>query len=206
MLDRPVENVLNGSVNGPGSSIEFTKTLRTELPLLLKKYRVLTMLDAPCGDWTWMRTIDISFLASYIGMDVEPRLIEANTINAGDQRPNCVWVRANLLKRQRFPTVDLILCRDFLAHLTNDYIERTLEKFKASGSTYLLASNYPGASNEFEYDADTYDSPWRGYIERPHDLTKWPFGLKQIDAITEQTPPGGVIAREHELGLFLLQI
>jgi hypothetical protein len=113
-------------------------------------------------------------------------------------------VRANLLKKKTFPRVDLILCRDFLAHLPNEYISAVLDKFKASGSTYLLASNYPGSHNVFYYDPEKYESPWLGYLERPHDLRLSPFNLTQIDAIPEQAAPGGVIAREHELGLFKL--
>jgi hypothetical protein len=202
MLDRPVEAVLNGSVNGPGSSLEYTKDLRETLPDLLKKYSVTTMLDAPCGDWTWMSQVDIRFLYSYIGMDSEPRLIQSNITNAGSLRPNCTFIKANLLKRKSFPKVDLILCRDFLAHLPTEWIGTMLEKFTACGAKYLLASNYPGSSNDFEWVPDDY--PWLGYMERPHDLTLPPFNLEQIDSIPEQSPPGGVLANSHELGLFIL--
>jgi SAM-dependent methyltransferase len=202
MVDRPTEAALNGSVNGPGSSLEYTRYMRKALPDLLRKYGITTMLDAPCGDWTWMRTLDLTFLYSYIGMDVERRLIEANRLSTLSLK-NVTFVCANLLTRKTFPRVDLILCRDFLAHLPNEYISQMLERFKASKSTYLLASNYPGASNVFHYKPEEY--PWLGYLERPHDLRLNPFDLKQLDAISEQSPPGGVIAKKHELALFYLQ-
>lgn len=197
--------IVNGAgVNGPGSSLEFTRTLRQELPKLLRHYEVSTMLDAPCGDFTWMQQTDIfTMLHSYIGMDVDEQIIGTNKAKYRKWR-NVAFVKTNLLTRTKFPKVDLILCRDFLAHLPNEYISTTLDKFKASGATYLLASNYPGASNEFEYVPDEVDAPWLGYMERPHDLTKYPFWLHEIDGIEEQSPPGGVISRPHELGLFAL--
>jgi hypothetical protein len=195
---------INGaSLNGPGSSIEYTKGLRENLPRLLRHYRVGTVLDAPCGDWTWMQTVDISFLHSYIGMDSSERIIHRNQMTYMNWR-NVTFVHTNLLKKRRFPKVDLILCRDFLAHLPNEYISAMLEKFAGSGSTYLLASNYPGSSNKFDYDPETYECPWLGYMERSHDLTDEPFGLRRIDGIPEQQAPGGVIAQDHELALFAL--
>jgi len=202
MLGNPWNVAANGaSVNGPGSSLEYTRELRVELPKLLRKYNVTTMLDAPCGDWTWMSRVDISYLHSYVGMDVQPDIIQANQRVHGF-RPNVAFIKANLLTKNLFPKVDLILCRDFLAHLPNDYISSMIQKFKRSGSKYLLASNYPGSSNEFNYVPTDYT--WLGYLERPHDLTLDPFNLKQVDSITETPAVSGVISRDHELGLFEL--
>ncbi len=195
-------HINHGSPNGPGSSLKFTKGLCKELPTLLRRYQVTTMLDAPCGDWTWARTIDLSFLYSYIGMDVAPDLIKSNKFNVGPYRPNVTFICANLLTRPKFPKVDLILCRDFLSHLTTEYIGIMLDKFKLSGSTYLLASNYPGSSNEFEYIPEAY--PWLGYLERTHDLTAEPFNMERIDGITEASAPGGILTNPHELALFEL--
>lgn len=195
----PMFRVINGgSVNGPGSSLEFTAGIRQQLPDLLRRHDVTTMLDAPCGDRNWLSQIDLTFLHSYIGMDVDAQIIDDNRA----RYPNATFIKANLLTRPKFPKVDLILSRDFLAHLTTEYIEVMVNKFKLSGSRYLLASNYPGANNEFEYDPTAY--PWTGYLERQHDLEAAPFLLQRIDGIPEMSAPGGVIANEHELALFEL--
>lgn len=199
MLEDPKFYVLNGSVNGPGSSIRYTEGLRQELPVLLKKYNIQTMIDAPCGDMTWISQTDLSRLHNYIGFDVDKRIIDSNK-KGFVKHSGFSFVCTNLLTRPKFPPADLILSRDFLAHLTNEYIELMLGKFKASGSRYLLASNYPGSSNDFVYDPAEY--PWLGYLERPHDLTAEPFHLVRVDGIPEQSPPGGVLANEHELALF----
>jgi hypothetical protein len=191
--------VLNGSVNGPGSSIKYTGGLREEFPKLLKKYDITSMIDAPCGDLTWISQTDLSALHSYIGYDVDRRIIDSNK-QGFRGHDKFVFICTNLLKRAKFPRADMILSRDFLAHLTNDYLAHMLDKYKASGSHYLLASNYPGSSNDFVYDPEEY--PWLGYMERPHDLTLEPFNLTRIDGIPEESPPGGVLANEHELALF----
>ena len=42
------------SVSGLGSEIDATATLRAELPALLKRLTVTSLLDAPCGDAGWI--------------------------------------------------------------------------------------------------------------------------------------------------------
>lgn len=203
MLDDPLFCAINkGSVNGPGSSMGCTKELREELPKLLQAYDVQTMLDAPCGDLNWIRATNLRFLHTYIGMDVESRIIK-DLKTAFRTHPTYAFVCTNLLTQKKFPKVDLILCRDFFSHITTEHITNVIKKFKASGSTYLLASNYPDADNEFDYQPDDY--PWLGYLERIHDLTAEPFNLTQIDSIPETSAPGGVLRNKHELALFTLQ-
>lgn len=200
MLEDPLFCAINkGSVNGPGSSMGCTTGLRKELPQLLRDYQVQTMLDAPCGDLNWIRATDLSFLHSYIGMDVESRIIK-DLKTAFHTQPGYAFVCTNLLTRKKYPQVDLILCRDFFSHITTEHITNVLNKFKDSGSTYLLASNYPDASNEFDYHPEQY--PWIGYLEREHDLEAEPFILEKIDSIPEQSAPGGVLRSKHELALF----
>ena len=77
-----------------------------------------------------------------------------------------------------------------------------LDKFTVSGSKYLLASNYPGEPNEFDYQPDVY--PWLGYLERTHDLEAAPFNMERLDGIPEARAPGRDSAPEHELALFRL--
>jgi hypothetical protein len=203
----PMFMVINGgSVNGPGSSLEYTRGLRAALPGLLRHYDITMLLDAPCGDCGWLKNTDLSCLDSYIGIDVNQPIIDANRRELGHYKA-MTFICANLLTRKRFPKVHAILCRDFLAHLPTEQIMGMVNKFEDSGSRYLLASNYPGADNTFDYAAylsANPDVPWAGYMERPHDLTAAPFHLKRVDGIDEMSPPGGVIAQPHELALFEL--
>jgi hypothetical protein len=217
-----VEPKPGGSVNGPGSSLDCTTGLVQELPGLLKRYGITSILDAPCGDWNWMQHVNLGGGIMYLGWDVDLVQIQRNRERFGSPHPRikmpgptqwdemdfreraaCVWFYAeNLLTTTKIPTMDAILCRDFLAHLPTEHIISVLARFKASGTKYLLASTYPGAQNDFEYHPEHF--AWLGYCERPHDLQERPFALAQLDAIEEIPGPGGVISLPHELGLFQL--
>ena len=65
------------SHSGHGSSESATRFLRTELFRLLTDLGVRSMLDVPCGDFNWMRLLD---LPGSITLELTsfPQLIEAN--------------------------------------------------------------------------------------------------------------------------------
>src|SRR5690349_11851139 len=63
------------SVSGTGSSITATVVVRSELPALLERLGVQSLLDAPCGDFTWMKEV-VGGIGRYTGVDIVPRLIE----------------------------------------------------------------------------------------------------------------------------------
>src|SRR4051794_18072852 len=58
------------SVSGTGSNLEATARLREELPALWRKYRVSRLVDAPCGDFNWMRHLVSELPGGYVGLDV----------------------------------------------------------------------------------------------------------------------------------------
>src|SRR5215212_9991686 len=47
------------SLSGAGSNLRQTETLRRELPGLLSKLSIRSLLDAPCGDFHWMQHVDL---------------------------------------------------------------------------------------------------------------------------------------------------
>jgi len=71
------------SVSGPGSNFERTARLRQALPSLLTKLQVSSLLDAPCGDFNWMKYLDFP-LQRYVGADVVSHLITKNQKLYGD--------------------------------------------------------------------------------------------------------------------------
>lgn len=189
-----------GSVNGPGSSLGCTQPLIERLPALLHRWNITSMLDIGCGDWTWMQHVDLTEIV-YTGWDVDVHQQQRNARRFRD-RPCVRFESENILTVESIPRYDVILCRDVLAHLPNEHILAAIEKFKASGSRYLLASTYPGADNAFEYHPEHF--AWLGYCEHPVDLQERPYALAEIEAIEETPGPGGVISIPHELGLFRL--
>jgi SAM-dependent methyltransferase len=127
------------SGSGVGSELGATTSLRPYLPELFKRLNVRTFLDAPCGDWNWMRTVDLDGV-DYIGADVVPDVIASNQERFA--RSNVRFLVADLTKDD-LPRADLILCRDCWVHLSFQDIGAVLENFRRSGATWLLVSNSP---------------------------------------------------------------
>jgi hypothetical protein len=164
------------SVSGPGSEVGATVNARTVLPELLRKLNAHSLLDAPCGDFNWMRHVDLAGI-QYTGMDIVPPLIEAN--NQKYASPSVGFVHGDVAK-DALPRVDVVLCRDLFLHLPLGVIAQVVANFKRSGSTYLLASSYPARS--INYDIVAGD-------RRPINLKKAPFHFPEpIDVICDDNP------------------
>jgi hypothetical protein len=129
------------SLSGRGSSLSATERVRRELPALMRRFECRSLLDAPCGDFTWMKTI-VPDLRRYHGVDIVESLIARNReAYATDQVSfECADLTADPL-----PQADLILCRDCFIHLPTPAIASGLKNFKRSGARYLLLTNYRDA-------------------------------------------------------------
>jgi len=121
--------------SGPGASLEQTKVIRKELPKLISEFSIETMLDIPCGDFQWMRHVDLS-TCHYIGADVLPELVYANSQQYGHD------FRVLDITRDPLPQVNMILCRDCLVHFPFEHIRRAIDNIRRSGSRYLLTTTF----------------------------------------------------------------
>ncbi len=126
------------SRSGPGSGTARTELLRSELARLIKELGVQSILDLPCGDFHWMRHVDLS-TAQYIGGDIVAPLITWNS--ALYAQPGRIFKQIDML-HDPLPQVDLILCRDGLVHLSFADIACALHAMKQSGSVYLLTTTF----------------------------------------------------------------
>ena len=171
----------NETVNGPGSTLDATAEIRHQLPRIITDYSISSILDAPCGDWNWMRHVDLAGV-DYTGLDVEPTLIDANRTRFPQHR----FDNVNLLGTYSIPAYDLIICRDFTLHLPNPQIKHVLALFRESGSEYLLTSNWPGTDNTRECDPDGGQDDRAGYYCHQLDLETEPFNLRgRVESFTE---------------------
>lgn len=134
------KNSWNGkeSVSGPGSDFEQTKFLIPELSILLKDLKVKTMLDVPCGDFNWMKRVDLDKI-NYHGGDIVDELIEKN--NRKYANKNVKFSVIDIVNDD-LPKVDLIMVRDCLVHLPTGDVLKALKNIKNSGSKYLLTTNF----------------------------------------------------------------
>jgi SAM-dependent methyltransferase len=127
------------SASGPGSNLARTAKLRKELPGLLQEIGARTLLDAPCGDFNWMKDTDLG-VEQYIGVDVIPDLIARNQSLHGNGRTRFLLLD---LTSDELPQADVILCRDCFIHFSYRHIAAAIRNFKRNGSTYLLTNTYP---------------------------------------------------------------
>jgi hypothetical protein len=152
------------SISGSGSDPDQTRNITAALPNLFRRFDIATVLDIPCGDFSWMSTIDLSGV-TYVGADIVKELIALN--RARYEAENVAFTCTNMIT-DRLPRVDLILCRDGLVHLSLADIRRALNNFRRSGSKYLLTTTFPARNR----NDDMYTGGWR-----PINLQIAPFSF-----------------------------
>jgi hypothetical protein len=124
------------SVSGSGSTIGATKHVIIGLNDIVKKYDINSILDIPCGDFNWMRKVNMSKV-DYLGADIVEDLVQSNRTKYPDHK-----FKVMDLTKDQLPKVDLIFCRDCLFHLPYELINTGLENIKNSGSKYLLTTTF----------------------------------------------------------------
>jgi hypothetical protein len=134
------------SFSGPGSTLKYTKNLRNELPNLFRRYSIQKIFDAPCGDFNWMSHLLPLIKLQYIGGDIVKPLIDSLNINYKSARIS--FVHFDLISEIP-PKVDLMICRDFLFHLSFQDTKSVLENYIESKSTYLLTTTHKNMGSSF---------------------------------------------------------
>lgn len=114
--------------------MEATERLRAALPSLLERYEVKTFLDAPCGDWYWISTVEIGDV-TYIGGDISAAVIDANIESYA--RDGVTFQHLDITS-DPLPKADMLMCRDCLFHLKHKFRWLFFENFVASGIPYLM--------------------------------------------------------------------
>ncbi|MBL8823121.1 MAG: class I SAM-dependent methyltransferase [Planctomycetia bacterium] len=140
------------TVSGEGSTMERTAGIRDGLPRLIQQFQIKSMIDAPCGDYYWMKHVDLP-LDSYLGLDLVPAIIEKNQQEFA--KPPRIQFQVGDLIAGPIPKADLIMIRDCFIHLSLGHIKSVLKNVKDAGITWLLASQSP----EQTYNRDIPSGP-----------------------------------------------
>ncbi len=154
--------------SGRGSTRAYTRQLRRSIPMMLDLLDCRSVLDAPCGDFNWMRGVNLGG-RPYIGADIVPSMID-------DLRTNHPTVDFRVLDitQDSLPEADLWLCRDVLFHMSVADVQRVLDNFLRSNIKYLMTSHF------LDCEANG-DSPTSPITYHPRNLTKPPFNWPQPD-------------------------
>lgn len=165
------------SISGRGSNLQQTSVIIKKIPVLLEKLNVKTILDAPCGDFYWLKEAQLN-INKYIGCDIVADLITDNQRRYANEAREFI----NLdLATDPLPQVDLIFCRDCLVHLSFKDAIAVIKNFKKSNSTYLLTTIYPGIPE----NKDIVTGDWRA-IDLQLPPYKFPDMLEIIDEETTE--------------------
>ncbi len=152
------------SLSGPSSTMARTRNLRKELPRLVTDYSIKSMLDAPCGDFHWMKSV-VKFLeVNYIGVDVVEPLIKINRELYGEESTSFAVAD---IRVEALPSVDLIFCRDCLFHMSYSDISETFLNLIRTNSKYFMTTSH---INKGFKNSDIKTGEWRWF-----DLFSHPF-------------------------------
>lgn len=156
------------SRSGPTSTLHWTVNLRKELPRLLHKFGVQRLFDAPCGDMNWMRKLLKEISVEYIGGDIVEPMIEQHKSDP-ELRERATFMLLDLT-RDRLPSADLMLARDFLIHLSFEDTLAFMRNFAASDIRYLLTTSHINKGKFENRDIRTGSWRWIDLFQPPYNF------------------------------------
>jgi hypothetical protein len=175
------------SVSGEGSTLEQTAAIRAALPRLVEDLRIKTMLDIPCGDFNWMRLLDLPL--QYTGADIVAEIVRENQRRfASDTRQFKVLD----VVADRLPSADLIFCRDCFFHFSYEHIFKAISNIKRSGAKYLLTTT----NTRLAKNRNIVTGEWRRL-----NLQVLPFSLPLPMVLIDECCPNSVGSDKH-MGLW----
>jgi len=145
------------SRSGDGSTLDYTKPLRSQLPQVLSELQVGSILDAPCGDFNWFSEMlkNSSLDLQYRGVDIVKELIEKNKKLFSS--PGKIEFEYADLLNYSYSAFDCVLARDFLFHLSYKDTLKFLSNFCESQSKFLVTTSYPSVN----LNTDIYTGKFR---------------------------------------------
>ena len=181
-----IQTYHNNVFAGTGSSQFQTRVLRKELPRIVQQYGIRSLLDAPCGDFNWMRRTNLEGVR-YIGADIVPDLIYRNKLYESEH----IAFQVADIRVDQLPMADAVFCRDCLVHLPYADIYAALNNFRRSGHKYLLTTVFPNMNENHDL-GEPYPAPFvfpRWW--RPINFILSPFNFPQpIELIDEKNTAG----------------
>lgn len=147
--------------------------------------RIRSILDAPCGEFSWMKSAIAGGQVRYVGGDVSDLIISRNV----RKHPEYSFITLDLCVDQ-LPIADLMLCRDCLFHLSHLDIVRALRNIERFNFTQIAITNHQGVVANVDIPTGSF---------RPLDLTLPPFNLPPPDRKVAETSTD---RHPHYLGIW----
>ena len=180
------------SKSGGGSTMEETEIIRQQIKQIVKDKEIKSVVDAPCGDFNWMKDIVYSF-ESYTGCDIVPEMIADNQKYAN----SIIKFQELDLTQGEIPEADLLITRDVIGHLTLEDGKKVIANILKSKCKYLLTTTWynPTDENYFQTHTNpdrevTLDRQWEAGAAQfyPVCLHSEPFNLPKPEFYIEEKP------------------
>ncbi len=142
--------------------LELIKNLCEELPQLLKKLQVKSMLDIPCGAFWWLSTVDLGFL-DYTGVDIVESMIQIDTKQFANEKRR--FLKLDILE-DVLPKADVVLSLYLFIHLPLEDCLKSIKNIKKTGAKYIFVDTYPSVKENKDIQTGMY---------RPLNLNIAPF-------------------------------
>lgn len=183
------------SRSGPGSTLEQTENIRSELKQLISRYNIKSVTDFPCGDLNWIQLL-FDDISHYTGCDIVQECIQNNISKFPEHQFKCLD-----LATDEIPQSDLLIVRDVIGHQPLEIGMKMLENIKKSKCKYLLSTTWArktpnGYDVPFEIYGDGADVkplvnkivPIGGWY--PVNLMNEPFSLPLAEEFLQEWPSG----------------
>lgn len=181
------------SKSGIGSNFTQTEVIRYEISQLFVELNVKVFIDAPCGDFHWMNTVELN-VNKYIGIDIVDDIIALNQKKYANEWREFL---CRDITKDEIPIADLILCRDCLVHLNFEHALKAIQNFKRSKSKYLLTTTFVSREKNVELPGK--------FGWRPLNMQLPPFFFPQpLKIINEGCTEENNIYSDKSLGLWFI--
>lgn len=139
------------SKSGHASNLENTRSIRNFLPEFFEKYKIKSILDAPCGDMYWFSQMNLRKI-KYYGYDIVDELIQINKEKFAKNK-NYTFEKRDLIS-DKLPKVDLIFCRDLIIHFPISAVYDLINNFVKTKSKYLMITQHILTSNLYQINTE----------------------------------------------------
>lgn len=153
------------SVSGMSATLSRTELIRANLPAIFQTLGIQSVVDIGCGDWNWMRNVDLSGV-SYLGVDIVEPLIEH--LQSLYTTPTIRFQKMDVFTEPP-ETADLWLVRDVCGLYGYDEIKQLVQQFLTSESRFIAITTIDGCENQ-----DSLPGTWRAL-----NLRDAPFNLPE---------------------------
>lgn len=162
---------LSETRSGCGATLSRTASLRANLPSLFQTLNLTSIVDVGCGDWNWMRHVDLSGV-SYLGIDCVAPLIES--LQQTYSSPSIRFQKMDVFVDPP-ETADIWIVRDVLGLYGYDECKQLFQQFLVSESRFLAVTSIDSCINQ-----DGLPGTWRAL-----NLQDAPFNLPTPVCILE---------------------